>query len=98
MFFTERSRIVELVVKHRLPTMFWRQGVRRGIGGLMAYGASIARSVSTQRDLRGQDSQRRQSRRSAHRAADDVQLVINLKAAKALGLTIPPAVLAGGTR
>jgi hypothetical protein len=44
----------------------------------------------------GQDSQRRKTWRSSRRAADKVQsssLVINLKAAKQIGRTIPPNVL-----
>jgi ABC-type uncharacterized transport system substrate-binding protein len=40
------------------------------------------------------DPQWRKAVRSASRATDQVQLVVNLNTAKALGLTVPPSILA----
>ena len=40
----------------------------------MSYGASINRSVPARRHLRGQDSERRQARRSSRGAADEVRV------------------------
>ena len=91
-FFAERKRIVELAVKYRLPAIYPdREFVDEG--GLMSYGADYV-------DL---------FRKSAHyvdkilkgaRAADlpvqqatKFEFVINLKAAKQIGLTIPVRVL-----
>ena len=93
MFFTERRRIVNFVVKHQLPTMFNAREYAE-LGGLMAYGANIAdlfrRSATyVDRILKGANP--------AHLPIEQpatFELVINLKAAKALGLTIPPTVLA----
>src|SRR5262245_17239713 len=91
-FFAERKRIVELVGKHRLPAIYFqREFVDEG--GLMSYGIDFP-------DL---------FRRSAHyvdkilkgakpadlpvQQATKFEFVINLKAAKQIGLTIPVRVL-----
>ena len=92
MFYGEHKRIVDLANKNRLPAIYaFREAVESG--GLMAYGASLAalfHGAATQVDkiLKG-----------AKPAVLPVgqptkfELVINLKTAKALGLTIPPSVL-----
>jgi putative ABC transport system substrate-binding protein len=88
-----RARTVELAMRHRLPVMFvFREDVEAG--GLVAYGANLA-------------SQYRQAATLVHKIlrgarpsdlpveqASKFELVINLKTAKALGLTIPPSLLA----
>ena len=56
--------------------------------------AELARPVPTRGHLRGQDLQGREARRSARRAADEVRARGQPETAKALGLTIPPSVLA----
>jgi putative ABC transport system substrate-binding protein len=93
MFFTERRRIVNFVVKHRLPTMFGAREYAE-LGGLMAYGANLAdlfrRSATyVDRILKGAKPGDLPVEQPTK-----FELVINLKTAKALGLTIPPPVLA----
>ena len=92
MLFNERRRLVDLAAKTRLPAVYpWREGV--DAGGLMAYGPNVAdlfRRAATYVDkiLRGA--------KPADLPVEQptkFELVINLKAAKALGLTIPPSVL-----
>jgi len=92
MFFNERRRLVDLAAKNRLPAVYpWREGV--DAGGLMSYGANLAdlnRRAATYVDkiLKGAkpaDLPVEQPTR--------FELVINLKTAKALGLTIPQSVL-----
>ena len=92
MFFNERRRLVDLAAKHRLPTVFpWRQGV--DAGGLMSYGPNgpdLYRRAATYVDkiLKGA--------KPADLPVEQptkFELVINLKTAKALGLTIPQSVL-----
>jgi putative ABC transport system substrate-binding protein len=92
-FQNERTRIAGLAAKARLPAMYaWREAV--DAGGLMAYGASVPdifRRAATYVDkiLKGTkpaDLPVEQPKK--------FEFVINLKAAKQIGLTIPPNVLA----
>jgi putative ABC transport system substrate-binding protein len=92
MLFNERRRIVALAAKYRLPSMFnAREFVE--LGGLIGYGAGIPdlnRRAATYVDkiLRGA--------KPADLPVEQptkFELVINLKTAKALGLTIPPSLL-----
>jgi putative ABC transport system substrate-binding protein len=92
-FFAERKRIVELATKHRLPAIYFQKEFVDE-GGLMSYGLDhddLYRKAAYYVDkiLKG-----------AKPADLPVQqptkfeFVINLKAAKQIGLTIPPDVLA----
>jgi putative ABC transport system substrate-binding protein len=92
-FITHRTRIVALVAKNRLPAVY---GDRTFVdaGGLMFYGASLAAlygdaAVYTDKILKGA--------RPADLPVEQptkLELVLNLKTAKTLGLALPPAVLA----
>ena len=87
-----RARIVEFATKHRLPSMYPAKEFVYA-GGLMFYGGSIPemfQRVSTYVDkiLKGA--------RPADLPVEQptrFQLIVNLKTAKALGLTIPQSVL-----
>jgi putative tryptophan/tyrosine transport system substrate-binding protein len=92
LLFTERKRIVELAARHRLPAMYQASEFVE-LGGLMAYGASIPdlfrRSASyVDRILKGA-----KPGDLPVEQATKFELVINLKTAKALGLTVPPSLL-----
>jgi len=91
-----RRTLVPLVLKHRLPAIYWsREYVREyvEVGGLMTYSADVVallRRAATYVDkvLKGA--------KPADLPVEQptkFELVINLKAAKALGLTIPPLIL-----
>jgi putative ABC transport system substrate-binding protein len=92
MFFNERTRLVDLAAKNRLSAVYpWRDGV--DAGGLMAYGPNIAdlfRRAATYVDkiLKGAKPGDLPVEQPTK-----FELVINLKTAKALGLTIPPSLL-----
>ena len=85
--------LAELALKHRLPTMF---GVRDNVvaGGLMSYGPDFTdmtrrAAVYIDKILKGA-----KPAELPVEQASRYQLVINLKTARALGLTIPPSILA----
>jgi putative ABC transport system substrate-binding protein len=92
-FYSHRNRIVEFASKSRLPAVFTLRGFADA-GGLLVYGPSypalFRRAASyVDRILKGAkpaDLPVEQPTR--------FELVINLKTAKALGLTIPPSLLA----
>jgi putative ABC transport system substrate-binding protein len=88
----QRVRIAELANKHRLPSMYPHREYAEA-GGLMAYGASLLdlyRRAATYVDkiLKGA--------RPADLPVEQptkFELVVNLKTARSLGLTIPPPLL-----
>ena len=97
MFGTEGKRIIDFAVKNRLPVMHAGLGVAER-GGLMAYSTSLAdlaRRAATYVDkiLKGA-----KPADLPVEAAMKFELVINLKTAKQIGLTIPPNVLARADR
>jgi putative tryptophan/tyrosine transport system substrate-binding protein len=89
----QRSRIAELAARHKVPAIYYERELV-AVGGLMSYGADLKdmyRRAATYVDkiLKGA------------KPADlpieqptKFELVVNLKTAKALGVTIPPAILA----
>jgi putative ABC transport system substrate-binding protein len=91
-FGTHRTRIVELAARHKLPAMFlYREDV--AVGGLMSYGPNLAElyhraAIYVNKILRGA-----QPSDLPVEQPTKFELVINLKTAKALGLTIPPSLL-----
>jgi len=90
--FRHRRALVEAALKHRLPGIYWAREYGEA-GGLLTYGAGLVdlrrrAAIYVDKILRGA------------RPADlpieqptKFDLVINLKTAKALGLTIPPSLL-----
>ena len=92
MFAFERKRIIDLAAKHRLPALYEFRAFAES-GGLMTYGADYAdmlwrSAYYVDKILRGA--------KPADLPVEQptkFELVINLKTAKALGLTIPQPLL-----
>jgi putative ABC transport system substrate-binding protein len=92
LFHEYRQRIAELAATHRLPTMSRIRGFAEA-GGLMQYGddpIALARVAATHVDkiLKGAKPGEVPIERPMK-----FELVLNLKTAKALGLTMPPTLL-----
>jgi len=92
MFRNQHRRIIDLAAKNRLPAMYWSRELVDA-GGLMAYGANIAdihrqAAVLVDKILKGAKPSALPIEQPAK-----LELAINLKTAKALGMTIPPSLL-----
>jgi putative ABC transport system substrate-binding protein len=92
LFFSHHTQLAALAVQHRLPAMFMEREFVEA-GGLMAYGPSLA---DLSRRAATYVHQILQGAKPADLPVEQptkFELVINLKTAKELGLTIPPTVL-----
>ena len=91
-FLAHRTRLAELAVKGRLPTMYsYRECVEAG--GLMAYAVNMADFVGR---AAGYVDKILKGAKPADLAVEQptrFELIINLKAAKALGITVPQSML-----
>jgi putative ABC transport system substrate-binding protein len=92
MFWNQRTRIVALAAKHRMPAIYpEREYVDDG--GLLSYGQDIPDNF---RRAAGYVDKILKDAKPADlpiQQPTKFQLVVNLNTAKALGLTIPPAIL-----
>ena len=92
MFLTRRKEVADIALERRLPSIYARREAVQA-GGLVAYGASLSDQIGratayADRILKGA--------RPAELPVEQptkLELVINLKTAKALGLTIPQSLL-----
>src|SRR5215470_2915212 len=88
----QASEIVSHVARHRLPAIYGLR-VFMDTGGLMSYGPSLAdlwgrAAIYVDKILKGAKTSDLPIEQPTK-----FELVINLKTAKALGLTIPPSLL-----
>jgi len=92
MFYAQRERIVDLAARTRLPAIYeWRDFAESG--GLMSYGASI---TDMYRRLASYVDKILNGAKPGDLPVEQptkFELVINLKTAKVLGLTIPPSLI-----
>ena len=91
-FFAERTRIAELAAQNRLPSIYVVRQFAEA-GGLMAYGPSIRDSLRRAATYVDRILKGAKPGDLPIEQATKFDLVINLKTAKALGLTIPPSLL-----
>jgi putative ABC transport system substrate-binding protein len=95
-FTAQRTKIAELALKNRLPTMYGHRDMVQA-GGLITYGPDYG-------DLYRRAAEHVHKILSGTRPGDlpveqptKFELIINLKTAEALGLTVPPAILIGAS-
>jgi ABC-type uncharacterized transport system substrate-binding protein len=92
-FFTgRREQLAALAFRHKVPAIYQSRDFAEA-GGLMSYSASLSEALRlvglyTGRILKGE-----KAADLPVQQATKVELIINLKVAKALGLTMPPSLL-----
>jgi putative ABC transport system substrate-binding protein len=87
-----RDLIVKLAARHKMPAVYYRRLYATG-GGLISYGPDVAEQ---NRRAAGYVDRILKGEKPADlpvQAPTKYELVINLKTAKALGLTVPPSLL-----
>jgi putative ABC transport system substrate-binding protein len=88
-----RDLIITLAARHKLPAIYWERFFVAA-GGLISYGADL---IDNYRRAAGYVDRILKGEKPADmpvQAPTKYELVINLKTAKALGLTVPPSLLA----
>jgi putative tryptophan/tyrosine transport system substrate-binding protein len=93
LFATQARQLVALAARHAIPTLYWRREFAKA-GGLMSYGSNLADALHTlgvysARILKGE-----KPRDLPIQQPTKFELVVNVKAAKAIGLVIPESFLA----
>ena len=89
---SERRRLVDLAARHRLPTVYTSRDFVDA-GGLMSYGPSLADSFRRAAAYVDKILKGTKPGDLPIEQPTKFELMINLRTAKALGLTIPPSLL-----
>jgi ABC-type uncharacterized transport system substrate-binding protein len=92
-FMSQRETLIALAARHQLPVIYDRREYTE-VGGLLSYGTSLVEAYDKIGHYAGRILNGEKPADLPVQQATKFELVINLKTAKTLGMTIPPGVLA----
>ena len=92
-FNSRRDQLVALASRHAVPALYWAQRFAAA-GGLISYGISDIAVISQVGIYAGRILKGAKPADLPVQQPSKFELVVNLKTAKALGLTVPPSILA----
>ena len=93
LFVTKADQLMALAARHAVPTLYWRREFAQA-GGLMSYGSNLADAFRVVGGYAGRILKGEKPGDLPVQQPTKFELVVNVKAAKAIGLTIPEAFLA----
>jgi len=93
LFVTQANHLIALVARHALPAIYFRREMADA-GGLMSYGSSTAEVYGQMGIYAGKILNGIKPADLPVMQPTKFELILNLKTAKALGLTFPPRLLA----
>lgn len=91
-FLARRKEIADIALRGKLPSVYARREAVQA-GGLLAYGASLAHQIGRATDYADRILKGERPAELPVEQPTRLELVINLRVAKALGLTIPSSLL-----
>jgi putative tryptophan/tyrosine transport system substrate-binding protein len=93
LLFEQNAQILALAARHAVPTIYTYGDIVRA-GGLISYGSVLSDAFRLAGVYAGRILNGEKPAELPVQESTKVELVLNVKTARALGLTVPPALLA----